>query len=386
MIEFKADCGHTVRAKDEDAGGTVRCSYCGRAAEVPDNRSRDLDFLLTDLQRDEKGEGVARGKPPRPSRLFPKRKRRPPGQFNPFTVVLKLCYVALLFIIVFVVGKTFILPLFREGGWQRAVTGQSAIGGAEAPAPRPDRPTPIRPERPVQYGLIARDRLEGLLVDSTPSNAMVYCLKADRLPAGERRINKVNDVQRFRAGESAIRLSDGLYVVEVVFPWNAREFSGYRGYEQFRRSIERATFEERKRAVREYFLPDDADDVFIDETDEQIFIVRQYRDIEVRNRRSASGVRALFLPRLMQPDGERFAIEELVSRYLPAATNYAFDENWVEGELRYYGVSDADQPFVVAALKRIGVIPYRRPDGLVRLFKIGLEDGSLRSPVLTEPK
>jgi translation initiation factor IF-2 len=35
MIEFKAECGHTVRAKNEDAGQAVRCSYCGKAAKVP---------------------------------------------------------------------------------------------------------------------------------------------------------------------------------------------------------------------------------------------------------------------------------------------------------------------------------------------------------------
>jgi hypothetical protein len=172
----------------------------------------------------------------------------------------------------------------------------------------------------------------------------------------------------------------------VVLPWNSREFSGYREYEQFRRSIERAPFEERRKIAEQYFLPDDADAVFVDQTDEQMFIVRQYRDVEVRNRRSVSGVRALFLPRLMLPAGKTFAIEELVSRYLPGAEEYAFDETWVRDELRYHGVSESDQPFVVGALKRVGVIPYRRADGLTRLFKIGLEDGSLLARELAEPK
>ena len=51
MIEFKAECGHTVRARDEDAGGVIRCSYCGRNAKVPDNLDSDLDFLFQDLDQ-----------------------------------------------------------------------------------------------------------------------------------------------------------------------------------------------------------------------------------------------------------------------------------------------------------------------------------------------
>ena len=37
MIEFKAECGHTIRAKDEDVGKVVRCAYCGREAQVPED-------------------------------------------------------------------------------------------------------------------------------------------------------------------------------------------------------------------------------------------------------------------------------------------------------------------------------------------------------------
>ena len=53
MIEFKAECGHTVRAKDEDAGKVVRCSYCGREAPVPSKgEDRDeLEYLFSEVEK-----------------------------------------------------------------------------------------------------------------------------------------------------------------------------------------------------------------------------------------------------------------------------------------------------------------------------------------------
>jgi len=51
MIVFKAECGHTVRAKDEDAGGVVRCSYCGRNAKVPETDDTSLDLLLGEIEQ-----------------------------------------------------------------------------------------------------------------------------------------------------------------------------------------------------------------------------------------------------------------------------------------------------------------------------------------------
>ena len=94
MIEFKAECGHTVRAKDEDAGGVVRCSYCGRRAAVPESREDTLEFLFKDAES-------ASGPPAPPiskrtrKRLFARRaeKRK---KADPFAIVLRMCYAALL--------------------------------------------------------------------------------------------------------------------------------------------------------------------------------------------------------------------------------------------------------------------------------------------------
>jgi hypothetical protein len=134
--------------------------------------------------------------------------------------------------------------------------------------------------------------------------------------------------------------------------------------------------------VENYFLPDEASAVFFDQTEEQKYIVRQYRDVEIRDGRSA-GVRGLFLPRLPAADG-RFSIEELVVNYLPETVNYTFDEQYVRDELDYYGVSAEDQPWILKALSRIGVIPYVAPNKRTLIFKIGIEDGSFATRVIRE--
>ena len=117
MIEFKAECGHTVRAKDEDAGGLVRCSYCGRPANVPEDAGDDLDFLFSDIEQPE-ASAIKRKRKRARAKLLAKRQRRP-GEFNPFAVILRLCYGALLIIIVIVVGRMFVIPLFKGEGATR---------------------------------------------------------------------------------------------------------------------------------------------------------------------------------------------------------------------------------------------------------------------------
>ena len=169
----------------------------------------------------------------------------------------------------------------------------------------------------------------------------------------------------------------------MVFPWNDPKLTGYAEYTSFRRAIEFASDVERTRLVTDYFLPDEASAVFIDETDEQIYIVRQYRNVEVRNKKS-KGVRALFLPKILNDDGVTFAVSELVTDYITNTRAYAFDEKHVRAELIYYEVAVADQDFVVEALARIGVFPYVTADHRTRLFKIGIDSGRFAMKVIRE--
>ena len=379
MIEFKAECGHTVRARDEDAGGVVRCSYCGKNANVPEESGNALDFLFDDIaQPAEAPAGSRKGGRSGARTLFGRRRRT--GEFNPFAVVLRLCYAALLIIVVVVIARKFVIPLFKDGTVPREFTlfNKAEQRPAEKPA-RGEEEASVR-QRP---GLLEREKLAGLYVSSTPPGATAYCVETSKAP-DRGRIHKVKGCKQLRTGASLPRLADGVYVVEVVFPWNDPRLTSYDDYLAFRRSIQRASERDRIRLLDSYFVPDEATDVFIDETKEQIFIVRQYRGVEVRSGHS-KGVRALFIPKIIAQDGWSLAVEEIVTGYTPDRKAYEFDEQYVRSELAYYDVEVSDQPFIVEALKRIGMIPYITPDRRTRLFKIDIHDGNFAARVLPEP-
>ncbi|MFH1108516.1 MAG: hypothetical protein V1790_04860 [Planctomycetota bacterium] len=377
MIEFKAECGHTVRARDEDAGGVVRCSYCGRNAAVPDNANSDLDFLFSEVQQTEEPDARSRRRKKKREQRLLRRKKRTPGEFNPFAVVLRLIYAAALAIIVIVVARKFVIPMFDAEKWAQL------SGGANPTAPPPKRDDAGKAaSRARGPGLIRETKVTGLYVGSTPTGASVYCVDESKAPASGR-IHQVAGCTQFRANGEFPHPADGSYVVEVAFPWNDPTLSDYPNYFEFRKHLEPASHEQRKRLADEYFIPDEASAVFVDQTEDQIYIVRQYRGVAVRQGQS-KGVRSLFLPKIRGSDPKAFLIEPLVSGYIPNAKTYEFDEKHVRSELAYYGVAVVDQPFVLEALSRIGLIPYVAADRRVRLFKVGVQDGVFATRVIRE--
>ncbi len=373
MIEFKAECGHTVRAKDEDAGGVVRCSYCGKTANVPDPQGDELDFLFSDVHSpDEENPRQRRNKKKKVSA------KRKPGDINPFAIVLRMCYAALLLIIVLVVGKKFVMPLFEEGGFEQIITNTSP----KKPEPKPTVRTPRNPivKPAARVGLISRNKFANLYTTSTPPGAAIFFIQSSRAPATGR-IFETDGVQRLDGAGKQRDLSDGSYAVEVVFPWNHSNLTGFPEYKDFRRALQDADASQRNELIHRFFIPDEATDFFVNEIDGQFYLVRQYRDVVIRNRRSR-GVRALFLPRIKTEEKNGFSIEALVNNYIPTDENYSFDKNHVRSELNFYDVSDYDQKFVMKALTQIGMIPYRTADDKLRLFKIDIDDGSFAAKVL----
>jgi len=381
MIEFKADCGHTVRAKDEDAGRVVRCSYCGRAANVPDQKAGDgLDFLFTDLQSQSAPTAAQRIPVQRRKGLFSRKARRP-GEFNPFAVVVKLCYIAAILIVVIIVGRLWVLPLFKDDGLAKrllptATTGATGSkpqrGGGEAPA---DRNVP-------KPGLIGRESMSGLYVSSTPPGAAVFCIDAARAPV-KGRISAVDGMQQMQAPGAFSGLHDGEYVVEVVLRWSDTTLNKYEGFMDFRRAIQNASPDDRRRRMQEYFIPDGASDVFVDQRDD-LYLVRQYRGVLLRQQ-SSHGVRALFLPRILSADKSGLSVERLVNEYLPKTPAYILHEEQVRNELAFYGVKVTDEVFVMEALRRVGVFPYLGAS-MSHLLKIRLDDGTLAVETLADER
>jgi hypothetical protein len=374
MIEFKAECGHTVRARDEDAGGVVRCSYCGRDSAVPDSREEALDFLFDEVSAGDKGGGGRGGKRGRGFSL-----RRKPGRsggFNPFPTIIRLCYFALLVSILIVVGQKFVRPLFQGD----PPSARSLAAKKEAPPKRERGDRRSQTVSPNQMGLLSRDELIGMYVASTPPGATVFCVKTDSTPA-EGRINGVPGCARFQTPGRSPRLANGTYTVELVLPWNDPHLKRYAGYTELRRGIEDADPDNRSVLLSDYFVPDEASTIFVDETADQKYLVRQYRDVLVRDGRS-SGVRALFLPRGNHGEGKRVSVEDLVVNHIPNTVAYRFDEAHVLSELEYYEVAESDRPWVVKALARIGIMPYVTDARRTVVFKIGVEDGVFAARVV----
>lgn len=381
MIEFKAECGHTVRAKDDDAGGVVRCSYCGRQAAVPETREDDLDFLFRDVQPAEDGPGARRRKRRRGPGIFKRRAPRSPGRFDPFAIILRMCYAAVLISIVIFLGRKYVVPLFKEGG----ISGRIAPRAKQRPEGEP-REVATRRERQRRAGLIAMAPV-GLYVASTPPRATVYVVEQAQAPS-KGRIKNAPGCKRALANGECLGLPDGTYAVEVVLPThhpslNDPNLPHYREYREFRRAIERASTEERAKLLEEYFVPDDAWPVFVERTEEQYFIVRQFRNVQIRDGRS-NGVRALFLPKIRPGGRKTFSIAPLVTHYIPRIKAYAFNEDHVRNELAYYDVPESDQMFLVEGLARIGVMPYVTRDGRSRLFKIDIHDGVCTAKTVRE--
>ncbi|RJP36638.1 MAG: hypothetical protein C4547_07015 [Phycisphaerales bacterium] len=380
MIEFKAECGHTVRARDEDAGKKVKCSYCGQDTPVPGQNPDDLDFLFHEVE-----EASASAAPPRRrrGRRAAPFAKLPRGDDSPMGLAMKFVYAAALLGVIFIVSKELIVPYFTAPA-KRSARGSGAEGGEPEAPQRPQRPAPGNP-----HGLIGLETGRGgLYLASFPPNASAYYVAAQAVDKSGR-VADVRGCQRVQT-DAQVAVPEDVYVVEVAFPWNSPNLTHYEGYSEFRRQLENAPAASsragdgrkcRDDLAGEYFLKDGADRVMVAETDDQLYVVRQFQNVRVRQDRWTA-VRVLFIP-------ADITAQALTAKVAQIPTQYSFDEDYVRGELQYYAVPAADRMHVLDLLKRIGVMPYRTKDPLTnvtrtRLFKIGLEDGMFAAPVIEE--
>ncbi len=398
MIEFKAECGHTVRAKDEDAGKVVRCAYCGKEAQVPENEPDDIDFFFADLGKEvpeSKSEPAAGPTGRKRGSVVGSHSRK---KLDPFDVITKMAYVAAILIAVIFVGKKYAWPLIDEQffGGGREVAGSSTDGAIERPAPDL---TPIKPPAPPKrYGLL-EPRLEqrgrqGLYVNAVPKDINVYYRAADPVadrskpPEGDYSWISDPTVKRIAEPSYADELSPGVYEVVVVLPLNdpqlMRTFRSY-GYGQFRQDVEMsARAKDRDERTSVYFRPDGSQQTRVLAMGARINILREYL-VTIRSS-EWQVLTPLFIPVAC---GMRDLAERVV-RERP--TSFGFDEEYLLDELTYYGVANEDRRFIIDVLKRIGSISHHEvpehPDKdrayPFRMFRISPIDGVFTAAHLKE--
>ena len=372
MIEFKADCGHTVRAKDEDEGKVVRCAYCGREVQVPDDANDEMDFLFGDDEaensedRDAKSTRGARSG--RGSMPFKRRSR----STDPFAIVTKMSYVAVFLIAAIFIGKKYAWPMFNDAFLteQKPLKVEPPASPTATPSPTVAR-TPGIPSR--KYGLINprldRRGKEGVYINAVPPNARVYHRPFDDaadpndfewlLNPNVARINRPPYIQD---------LKPGVHEVVVMYAISDRQLKQYRdyGYNEFRKKVEKELGNKdhsngADEIARLYFTPDDALDTRVVRIRDVVNIVRRYR-IVVR-RAEWRVLTPLFLP-------ERCEMLELV-KFLPKKKdNFGIDSTDLQEELAYYEVPREDRGFIEDILGRIGSISYGWDDGKVRSYRI----------------
>lgn len=376
MIEFKGECGHTIRAKDDDAGKVVRCSYCGREAQVPEEED-ELDFLLTEVERtgDFDPPRTKRRAKPRPVGVPPPpiRSRR---EFNPFSVALKMCYAALIITVLIVVGKGVYKQVVvgpSPSGKEAAVKPSQDAGAAPAPAPGV-RDTPAR-------GLLAT-RLNlnqnGIYVASVPRGAEVYVRDAGRTSSNP--LWKEHSY-RCQAGEAgaALEMGAGNYDVAVTLQLTDPGLRNLPGYTELREAIEDPTDKNpADEKLARYFIPHGQKSVSLGTLSDQSRIIVMHYNVDV-DQKSWTPCTALFLP-------AETPLSDLMN-YLPKGAAFGFDEDTVRGELSIKKVPGEEQKFIVDALHQVGMIPYRKDArSPYQLFFIRLVEGTVSSRPVPEPK
>ena len=366
MIEFKAECGHTVRAKDDDGGKVVRCSYCGRETRVPDQQEegdRDLDFLFRDVEQASEAEGRAPRRRRRGKRATPFASSE--DRFYPLGLALKMVYVAGILIVIIFVGKKFVYPVMFGQGQQQS---SQRTGSKSKKADKKS----IKLSTPDRGGLLVKldAKKSGIYVDSVPEGARIYLVDASKSghPKEALRILQEPACDRNQRARAAVDLREGgRYLVLCTLPINARGLKAYPGYRALRERVEGG---EILGSLDEFLLPDKAHETGTIEFRDDFLLYRLY-EVDVAPKQW-SPVIALFIPH--QSVGEN-------SRYLPKRTAFAFDKAEANSEMDFYGFPLTDQSFLIQSLESIGAMVYhfeREGEDLYYWLRVPLTEGVVK--------
>jgi len=376
MIEFKGECGHTIRAKDGDEGKVVRCSYCGREAQVPTSDENELDFLFSELGSAEAGE--ARGR--KPARV----KKRPPGGigpestrggFNPFAVAVKMGYGAIIIIVLIVAAKKahqYLGPMLDRQSSSGQRNSARAADQGEEPAGRPGEP-----RRGYVCGKLSRR--SGILVTAVPADALVrYRELSDRQDLSEVSLFGDPDPQ-IKEGRAPVTIDHkgstlSEWEVAVAVPDYDAQLRRYPGYDDLRRRLR----DDREGALDNadaYFLPDGAIRLsLVKEPQRPMLLVRTYRV-------AVTGAHWVLVTALFLPDQP---LEQNMP-YLPRKRCFGFDEDLAREELGWFEVPADQGQLIIDALQRIGSVTYQDLEDEYLKFSVALPEGTFVGERYTGP-
>lgn len=353
MIEFKADCGHTIRARAEDAGKVVSCAYCGKRVTVPAPEDPAFEQLLTEAFP----EPAAPGGGGLPAWLGGR------GQFNPVRIArTALVLVVALSVLIIVVKRV----------------GREILGPTKSPAPAPTAEGPgpqsgagVSPAAPTG----TRDLYDslnpaktGVFAHCVPSPALVYVSPYYRSESDQQVVADPDEAltrREYLRGESVplqIELPPGTYWVSfVVEPTNPayREHLDVETYRRMRRVIQPERREQAERFVAEFFVRDEAERCTVtDVFGGGLRIVKHYRvHVPVAG---WTPVIALFTPEGLEP------VEFLT--WLGDTNGFRVDRDVAYMEMSIFDVPELARDFGYRALRKIGKAILPRVDSTGQLI------------------
>jgi len=371
MIEFRAECGHTIRARNEDAGKMVNCAYCGKKALVPSDEADPMDSLLADTLEESREQAQELD-------------RAAPWGKGLGMAPLRIAWTAIFVVLVLSVLLLTLRWVYREvvSTGEAPDPGPAVVtGGTTLARPSPaeaspgeedqeDKPLPASPRgRNPLADLPSRE--SGVCVFSVPPDLDVY---VEELPVrGEERLGTNSFKGQTKAGEGLmVTLGPGKYRVSVVTKVSNADLMDYLGYpHKVRETIEGAgDIEAAASAAEDYFIEDGGEEWRVEKRWDTHLLIKTY---EVELGRKWRPIYSLFLPEVSCAELPGFASGKV---------SFVFDDRLAEQELRYRSIPPKDVKTVLDTLECIGkAVVTDTEAGTVKVFWV-LPDGSVASKKL----
>jgi len=361
VIEFRASCGHSIRAREDDAVKTVTCNFCGASAQAPDPTGSALDYLFTEVEEAQQRSSVNDAIRSRDSGPAIPIIGNLVKQNDPIKLVMTFVYIGIVLIVIGVGGKylyqSVIKPMLAEKSAPIAGTGSqvSPTGNTINGLPAPNPVQPMVSRRP--YPML-QEGATGIYVTSIPAGADVFMrtVASNTNPAVP-----LGEDPKENKGQTPLMLAEdtpGEYVIAVSVTSASPELMKLPKYKALRRSLMGGG--NAFAAAEAYFIPDGSTELrVVSPPRVPPTFVREYR-VTVRKDRW-SPVCAFFLP-----DSK---LSELVP-YLPKKKAYNVDEERLEAEFDLYNVAPKDRPLVLKVIENIGAAVYRTPDDQYQVLQL----------------